>query len=221
MSEAGMPAEEIHRLAKLPERTSGPLRLLSLGRLLHWKGFELGLRAFAAFLPRFPESEYWIIGDGPERSRLEELAGNLGVRDRVTFWGTLPRSEVLERLAGCDALVHPSLHDSGGWVCLEAMAAGRPVVCLDLGGPGIQVTGETGIKIQARTPAQTIADLADAFALLAGNRELAVRLGQAGRARVQQHFAWERKAELFAPLYEELAERGAAGGVAVREAAKI
>ena len=49
-------------------------------------------------------------------------------------------------------LIHPSLHDSGGWVCLEAMAAGRPVICLDLGGPGLQVTEKTGIKVKASTP---------------------------------------------------------------------
>src|SRR2546430_4418443 len=46
---------------------------------------------------------------------------------------------------------HPSLHDSGGWVCLEAMAAGRPVICLDLGGPGYQVTEESGIKIDRKS----------------------------------------------------------------------
>jgi glycosyltransferase involved in cell wall biosynthesis len=216
MSEAGMPAEEIERLGSLAQRSGGPVRLLSLGRLLHWKGFELGLRAFAAFASRFPESEYWIIGDGPERSRLENLAAELGARDRVKFWGTLPRAAVLERLADCDVLVHPSLHDSGGWVCLEAMAAGRPVVCLDLGGPGVQVTNETGIKIEALTPEQVVRDLAEAFALLSGNRELLARLGQAGRIRVQQHFTWERKAEVFVPLYDALAASGARADLAIQ-----
>ncbi|HVX65828.1 MAG TPA: glycosyltransferase [Bryobacteraceae bacterium] len=215
MSEAGMPADEIERLAAMPLRQGGPLRLLSLGRLLHWKGFELGLRAFAAFVERFPGSEYWIVGDGPERSRLEKLAEELGVRGQVKFWGTLPRATVLERLADCDVLVHPSLHDSGGWVCLEGMAAGRPVVCLDLGGPGVQVTNETGIKIEATTPGQAVRDMADAFALLNGNRELQRRLGQAGRTRVQQYFAWERKAEVFVPLYDALAASGARADLAV------
>ena len=64
-------------------------------------------------------------------------------------------------------LVHPSLHDSGGWVCLEAMAAGKPVICLDLGGPGEQVTRETGFKIPALDPDQAVKDMARAMAVLA------------------------------------------------------
>jgi glycosyltransferase involved in cell wall biosynthesis len=216
MSEAGMPDEEIQRLQKVAQRTEGPFRLLSLGRLLHWKGFELGLRAFASFLPQAPASEYWIVGNGPERARLEQLAADLGVSGSVKFWGTLPRAAALERLAECDVLVHPSLHDSGGWVCLEAMAAGRPVVCLDLGGPAVQVTRETGIKIAASTPEQAIRDMSEAFALLSGNRELVARLGQAGRLHVEQHFSWERKADVFVPLYEALARSGARADLAVQ-----
>ena len=113
------------------------------------KAFHLGLRAFAQFHRQLPESEYWIIGDGPERKGLERLARQLGVAESVRFWGWLPRPEALRLLAECDVLVHPTLHDSGGWVCLEAMVAARPVVCLDLGGPGVQVTDETGIKLPA------------------------------------------------------------------------
>ena len=67
---------------------------------------------------------------------MEKLARELGITANVKFWGGIRRAQVLEKLAECDVLIHPSLHESGGWVCLEAMAAGRPVVCLDLGGPG-------------------------------------------------------------------------------------
>jgi len=65
--------------------------------------------------------------------------------------------------------MHPSLHDSGGWVTLEAMAAGRPVICLDLGGPALQVSEATGIKIPAISPPQVVADLASALKQLAGD----------------------------------------------------
>jgi len=71
--------------------------------------------------------------------------------------------QTLERLAECDVLAHPSLHDSGGWTCLEAMAAARPVVCLDLGGPGTQVTAATGIKLPAHNPDQVIAAMTAHF----------------------------------------------------------
>jgi glycosyltransferase involved in cell wall biosynthesis len=197
----GLPSEEIERLGGSPHRQGNPFRLLSLGRLLHWKGFELGLEAFAQFHSRFPESEYWIIGEGPERKRMEKLALRLGVREKVIFWGALPRPVALEKLAECDVLVHPSLHDSGGWVCLEAMAAGRPVLCLDLGGPGLQVTRETGIKVPPISPAQAIGDLSAAMCQLAGSPAHRARLGEAGRKRVREHFAWDKKGNDLAEQY--------------------
>ena len=96
-SEVGLPADEICRLNAVPIRNDNTFRLISIGRLIHWKGFELGLRAFADFHRQFPASHYWIIGDGPERRRLERLAGKLGVAESVQFFGNLPRAQVLEK----------------------------------------------------------------------------------------------------------------------------
>jgi len=203
-SEAGVPRRDIKELGALPIREGSPVRFLSLGRLLHWKGFELSLRAFARFARRYPASEYWIVGDGPERRRLEKLAQNLGLTGKVRFWGMIPRSEVLGKLAACDVLVHPSLHDSGGWVCLEAMAAGRPVICLDLGGPALQVTEDTGIKVPATLPEQVVSALAAAFYKLASDPELRARLNLGARKRVEEHFNWEKKGLFMTKLYESL-----------------
>ena len=75
-------------------------------------------------------------------------------------------------------LVHPSLHDSGGVVCVEALAAGRPVVCLDLGGPACLVTEEAGIRVRADAPAQSIQDLSAALARLAADPGLRARMGK-------------------------------------------
>lgn len=203
-SEAGLPLEEIRRLSSIPFRHSKPFRLLSMGRLVHWKGFELGLRAFARIHSRLPAAEYWIIGDGPDRKRLEGLAIRLGVAEKVTFWGYMPRSQVLEKLGECDALMHPSLHDSGGWVCLESMAAGRPVICLDLGGPALQVTEETGIKVPAISPDQAVSGLEQAVFRLATDPALRARLGRAARQRVKDRFAWDEKGEFLATIYEDI-----------------
>jgi glycosyltransferase involved in cell wall biosynthesis len=200
-SEVGLPADEIDRLNSLPSRQGNGFRLVSLGRLIHWKGFELGLKAFAQFHSQFPASEYWLIGDGPERKRLESLVQKLGVANSVRFLGSLSRAQVLERLAECDVLVHPSLHDSGGWACVEAMAAGRPVICLDLGGPAVQVTKETGVKVPAGSPQQVVRDLAAAMNLLAADRVRRERMGTAARKRVRECFCWDKKAEWLNLLY--------------------
>jgi len=164
------------------------------------------LRAFARFHREFPASEYWLIGEGPERGRLERLAQELDVTGRVTFWGSETRTEVLEKLADCDVLLHPALHESGGLVSLEAMAAGRPVICLDLGGLALQVTEDTGIRVPAVSPQQAVAGLAAALSRIARDPCLRASLARAGRERVQQQFNWERKGLCLASMYDQVSK---------------
>jgi glycosyltransferase involved in cell wall biosynthesis len=179
-----------------------PTRFVSVGRLLHWKGFHLGLRAFAR--ARLSDAEYWIVGDGPERERLEAVAKELKVSDQVKFWGRLPRDEALRKLSECHALIHPSLHESGGWVCLEAMALRRPVVSLDLGGPAALVTEETGFKIPAIKPEQVVDELAAVMNALTKDRDLTIRMGETARKRVVEQFNWRKKGAQIAEIYGEV-----------------
>ena len=204
-SNAGLPKEEISHLAQYALPNSNLVRFISIGRLLHWKGFHLGLRAFA--LAEIEKSEYWIVGDGPELQRLEALARELGIIEKVRFWGALPRDETLNKLGECHVLIHPSLHDSGGWVCSEMMAAGRSVICLDLGGPAIQVTQETGFKVPAQAPEQAVRSLADAMTLLAYDPGLRIRMGQEGQRRVKEVFDWEAKGRFLVQFHEKIFER--------------
>ena len=179
------------------------MRFISMARLLHWKGLHLSIQAFArADLP--DSAEYWILGEGPEKANLQTLAQKLGVGDRGKFLGRLPRPETLRHLSQCHVLVHASLHDSGGWVCLEAMATGRPVICLDLGGPSVQVTDQTGIKVPAHTLDQTVDDLSKAMIRLAADADLRAQMGQAGQQRVQEQFSWEVKGRALTQLYTKI-----------------
>ena len=86
--------------------------------------------------PTFPTRSSGSSATGRSAARSKTLAAELGIERQVKFWGALERQAALAKFGECHVLVHPSLHDSGGWVCVEAMAAGRPVVCLDLGGSG-------------------------------------------------------------------------------------
>ncbi|MGB3544522.1 glycosyltransferase family 4 protein, partial [Rubrivirga sp.] len=118
--------------------------------------------------------------------------------------GSVPRARVLELVAGAHALLHPSLHDSGGFVTLEAMAARLPVVCLDLGGPAMQVTPETGIAVPAVSPSQAVADLEAALRRLASDPDLRARMGRAGRARVEADFRWDSHVAAALARYAEV-----------------
>ncbi|MEO5842921.1 MAG: glycosyltransferase family 4 protein [Acidimicrobiales bacterium] len=175
-------------------------RIMCVGRLEHWKGFHLAVEAFASFLPQAPDSELWIVGEGPAYAHLRALVDKHRLDDTVSLLGRLPRSEVLDRLARSHALAHPSLHDSAGWATLEAAAAGLPVVCLDLGGPALQVTADTGFKIPVDDTARIVPAIADAFAMLAADRRHALQLGAAGRVRVGQHFTWDRLGDRLATI---------------------
>jgi glycosyltransferase involved in cell wall biosynthesis len=131
------------------------------------------------------------------------LAEELGIAHQVKFWGKLSRDETLRKLGECHVLVHPSLHESGGLACLEAMALGLPVVCLDLGGPAVQVSEKTGFKIAAIEPEQAIGDLAVAMRALS-DRSLRVRMGAAAQRRAIEQFDWSVKGAMITTLYEEV-----------------
>jgi len=128
----------------------------------------------------------------------------LGIADRLRFWGVMERVETLRRLAECDALVHPSLHDSGGVSCLEAMAAGRPVICLDVGGPHELATDDTGFRISTHTPADTVRRIASAMTAIANDAALRSRMGRAARERVASDYLWHKKGQLLDRLYRRV-----------------
>lgn len=204
-SDFGISVEELERLGEINGKRPEQFVVISVGRLLHWKGFHLGLEAFSRFVTEFPSSEYWFVGDGPERRNLESMAKGLHIADKVRFYGVLTRHEVLKRLSESEMLVHPSLHDSGGWVCIEAMALGKPVLCLDLGGPAMQVSQETGFKLPAGTPEQSVDDLTNAMKQLAGDFNLGKRMGEAARKRALDYFEWNKKGEWINKIYQEVA----------------
>jgi glycosyltransferase involved in cell wall biosynthesis len=206
-SQLGLSPAELSQLQTLDPVQPPLRRFVSIGRLLHWKGFHLGLRAFAQ--ANLPESaEYWIIGDGPERSSLQSLAADLGISHRTKFLGKQSRQDTLKLLGQCSVLVHPSLHESGGLVCLEAMAAGRPVICLDWGGPALQVTGNSGIKIPVGPPEQVIQNLAIAMTQLATDEGQLQQMSRNSQIRVQEAFTWEVRGQQWAQVYVDIASKG-------------
>ena len=184
------------------DSADNPFIFVSLGRLLHWKGFHISLQAFK--LASIPGAVYWLVGDGNERDRLEDIAKSLGIERRLRFWGWLPRDEALEKLQQSDVVIHPSLHDSGSMVSIEAMIARKPLICFDLGGPAILVTNEAGFKIPAIQPKQAVQDLAIAMKRIVKDRTLRKKMGDAGFNHVIRELSWEKKAQTINNIYYSL-----------------
>jgi glycosyltransferase involved in cell wall biosynthesis len=126
----------------------GPPRLLCAARLYYWKGVHIAIRAFAQLLSQRPEARFTVVGRGPEEHRLKAEAARYDVADRIDFISWLPQQQLFDLYESHDLFVFPSLHDSAGFVVLEAMSRGLPVACLDLGGPKDTVTPNSGVIIK-------------------------------------------------------------------------
>ncbi len=120
-----------HHNRKLSDVT----RFVYLGRLVDLKCVDLLIEAFHGVIVSGIKAELWIIGDGPERLRIESLIQEYNLKDVVKLHGWLPHARCPDMLRFCDVLVLPSVHECGGAVVLEAMAAGLSVIATNWGGP--------------------------------------------------------------------------------------
>jgi glycosyltransferase involved in cell wall biosynthesis len=195
--------------APLPSLPQGPLRLLYVGNLQHLKGLQLAIPAVAQARAIGAEVCFTIVGEGPFRHTLERQVERLGLADAVRFTGRLPYNEVQRLYASYDALVFPSLRDSGGFAIVEAMSHSLPVVCLAIGGPAVLVNDDSGFRIPAVSPEQVRADLAAVLCQLAGEPDLRRRMGAAASRRVTETIAWDRKGDLLAEMYASVRDRHA------------
>lgn len=180
-----------------------PFRVLTVGRLVPIKGFDIALRAFARFASQREGVELRIVGEGKEDTRLRELAESLGVRDSTTFTGWRTQPQVLGEMAEADVLLFPSLRDGGGAVVVEAMACGLPVVCLDHAGPGLHVTEETGVKVPPSAPENTVKGMSQALAELHANPELRREMSEAARKRVRERYLWTELGRRLEYIYRD------------------
>ncbi|MFQ6550227.1 glycosyltransferase family 4 protein [Aestuariibius sp. 2305UL40-4] len=181
-----------------PERfpTSAPLAAAPftigfLGSLKPWHGLPTLVEAFTRVHAARPEARLLIIGDGPERSAIEDALGRAGLRDSAEFTGLLPASAVPAALARLDVGTAPYGATEAFYFSplkiYEYMAAGLPVVTSDTGHlPEIVTHGSTGLIVPPDDPAA----LAAGLMRLAGDAALGRRLGAAGRARVLTHHTW-------------------------------
>ncbi|MDQ6765470.1 MAG: glycosyltransferase [Verrucomicrobiota bacterium] len=163
-----------------------PPKILSIGRLVGFKGFEFLIEACAQLRARGNLFSCEIIGDGPLREKLQAQINAADLDANVRLSGALPQQDVFERLRQCDIFALASTVDAGAsdvfpTVILEAMASGRPVISTQLAGiPEAVVHGTTGLLVE---PGNSAA-LANAIARLIHDQWTRVEFGNTGRARV-------------------------------------
>ena len=180
-------------------RGDEPPYLLAAGRVVEQKGLDVLLRA----LEQVEDARLLLAGDGRERPRLEALAHELGVAERVSWLGIVGRERLAALITGADVVVVPSRQEPFGVILLEAMAAGRPTVASCVGGiPEFAEDGVTTLLVHPDDPAV----LAQALARLLADPDLAKRLGENGKARAAE-YAWNLVADRYEALYDRAARR--------------
>jgi len=180
--------------------------ILAVGRLVKKKGFDVLLRAYALMRSQNTHWRLVVVGDGPERRKLEDLAHRLGIYQDLCFAGCVSHDDIWRYYRDADLFVLPSRVEPFGIVVLEAMAAGLAVLATNVGGvPEVVVDGETGILVNPESPE----DLSEAAIELLGNRLMCEQMGKRGRNRVEREFTWQKSAGQLLSVYRDVLTRSA------------
>jgi glycosyltransferase involved in cell wall biosynthesis len=184
----GVPAEKIaviynaveisDKVEPLSIPLKTPVKAVTVGRLVPWKQVDGLIEA----LREIPELGLVVVGDGPERPRLERIAQELGVSGRVYFAGQRSKRETLSLMEACDLFVLNSTYEGLPHTVLEAMALGLPVIATALGGtPEVVRDGETGVLVHSENKA-----LEEALRTLVTDEKARQRLGEKARKWVHE-----------------------------------
>lgn len=197
---------ELARLATVSSQSRNRIRarlnlvgkrvIVTVGRLVERKGHDMMIRALPRVLEEVPDAAYIIVGRGPMEGRLKALAQQLGVLEHVLFCGFVPETELFAYYQAGDVFAMPNREVDGdtegfGIVFVEAGACAKPVVGGRSGGVReVVANGVTGFLVN---PLE-VEEIARTLTVLLQDHELARRMGQAGRARVEQHYTYRQVA---------------------------
>ncbi|HWE37743.1 MAG TPA: glycosyltransferase family 4 protein [Isosphaeraceae bacterium] len=184
-----------------PERRhEGPLTLLYAGRLVPYKCPDVLLLALAAN-PELRRHRTVIVGEGPERARLDRIVAEHGLGDCVEFTGNLPQARVGDLMRAADVFVFPSIRELGAGVVVEAMACGLACVVVDYGAPGRLVGPGRGVRVPLGTKDELVAAFAAELGALVGDPGRVAALGAAARDHALAHYDWDVKARKTVEVY--------------------
>ncbi|WP_232695725.1 glycosyltransferase family 4 protein [Brevibacillus daliensis] len=178
----------------------------NVGRIVQIKGLPHLLDAFSLYLKKTNATNSYlvIIGDGPERSSLEEQANRLGITSFIRFVGF--RTDVPRCLHAIDLYVHAALYEGLGYTIVEAMASHLPVIATSAGGvPEFVLSQETGLLVTPASPEE----LTEAMITLEADTDLQQKLVEQASDMVEQRFTIDKMAELTLDLYHRLVAKSA------------
>ncbi|MFN0292445.1 glycosyltransferase family 4 protein [Pedobacter helvus] len=182
--------------------------VISAGRFVPLKGFDLTLSSFITFLDTVPASEkhkckLTIVGSGPQKDRLLKIIREYKVQQYVELLEWVERKALMKYFAKASVFLFPS-HEGAGMVVAEALSFGLPVICLGNEGPGQFINKECGFAIPHQSYAKTVVALQEALHKLYADRTLLHEMGTAARKLYLQKFTWESRGEYLNKIYNDL-----------------
>jgi glycosyltransferase involved in cell wall biosynthesis len=184
-----------------PQKIDGQLRACFIGRLVPCKGLDMLIEAAAPVLAA-GRLQIDIVGDGPERSKVEALVDKFDLRSFVTFHGMVDHHRVQDIVVESNVMTFPSIRDFGGGAVLEAMALGVVPIVVDYAGPGELVAPMTGYKIPISSRDQITADLRRKLEEIVADPSDLPAIGARAREHVRTNYTWSAKARQVREVYD-------------------
>lgn len=194
---------------EISEKIENPIfNILSIGRFVSLKGFDVTIKSFARFLSNFPARDWknfqlTLVGKGPTLPYLEQLIEEAGITDVVKVIDWVERRQLQIIYEAADVFLFPS-HEGAGMVVAEAMSYGLPVVCFDNCGPGEFTNSHCGLTIPYQSYEVSVSAFADALMKLYKDESLRKQLSFGAIRHSRQNLSWNRKGLVFRAVYQSI-----------------
>nr|WP_280922332.1 glycosyltransferase family 4 protein [Youngiibacter multivorans] len=179
-------------------------RFLMVGRMLKLKGFEIGIDAFVSALNTGINAELVILGDGNSEHLRTLKKKSETVHEAIKFTEQVEYKKMRQFYQEFDVLLNCSMRDSGGFVVIEAMGCGLPVICIDTAGPKVNTTIDSAIKIKPANYSVMKKNLKEAIINMANNPELRETMGRAAYNRAINKFAASNRTKIMNEFYNQI-----------------
>lgn len=179
-------------------------RIISAGSLDKANGFDLAIEAFFLFLKSFPDADFVIFGEGPDQKNLERKIEDIRLESKIRIHPWIDGKALHERMQDSDVFLSTGMQDRGGFFAVQAMSAGLPVVCLALGGQGMVIQENWGIRVKAENKEQCVRDLAKALENLYEDRAKRRKMSLAAKKNIKEFYTWKELGKILRRIYGEV-----------------